>query len=150
MMLCSSSIQIRKIQKTKTCHDPKKIENSFVRQLLEVLLVCYIGILIKLKYSLVLFQSFLCMRIFQKITPDGDSFISEVYADPSYRSYEALRFVSGITTTFTPGVIQIRLTLIKCNISSFSMYSNSGLVHLFLSTSNLGGSENNTGIHGRL
>ncbi|KAL3358450.1 hypothetical protein AABB24_015529, partial [Solanum stoloniferum] len=30
-------------------------------------------------------------------------FKGEVYADPSYRSYEALRFVSGITTTFTPG-----------------------------------------------
>ncbi|KAM3217424.1 Thioredoxin-like protein AAED1, chloroplastic [Capsicum annuum] len=31
------------------------------------------------------------------------NFKGEVYADPSYRSYEALRFVSGITTTFTPG-----------------------------------------------
>ncbi|KAK4342966.1 hypothetical protein RND71_038782 [Anisodus tanguticus] len=30
-------------------------------------------------------------------------FKGEVYADPSYRSYEALRFVSGVTTTFTPG-----------------------------------------------
>ncbi|XP_059667721.1 thioredoxin-like protein AAED1, chloroplastic isoform X2 [Cornus florida] len=27
----------------------------------------------------------------------------EVYADPSYSSYEALRFVSGVSTTFTPG-----------------------------------------------
>ncbi|PON32464.1 Peroxiredoxin-like FAM213/AAED [Parasponia andersonii] len=26
----------------------------------------------------------------------------EVYADPSHSSYEALRFVSGVTTTFTP------------------------------------------------
>nr|GMD71948.1 thioredoxin-like protein AAED1, chloroplastic [Ipomoea batatas] len=31
-------------------------------------------------------------------------FISEVYADPSYASYKALRFVSGVLTTFTPGV----------------------------------------------
>ncbi|XP_059305713.1 thioredoxin-like protein AAED1, chloroplastic isoform X2 [Lycium ferocissimum] len=30
-------------------------------------------------------------------------FKGEVYADPSYRSYEALKFVSGVTTTFTPG-----------------------------------------------
>ncbi|CAA3032142.1 thioredoxin AAED1, chloroplastic [Olea europaea subsp. europaea] len=29
-----------------------------------------------------------------------------VYADPSYSSYEALRFVSGVSTTFTPGVGQ--------------------------------------------
>ncbi|KAM5559934.1 hypothetical protein ABKV19_021224 [Rosa sericea] len=29
-------------------------------------------------------------------------FRGEVYADPSHSSYEALRFVSGITTTFTP------------------------------------------------
>ncbi|GMN39067.1 hypothetical protein TIFTF001_008293 [Ficus carica] len=28
----------------------------------------------------------------------------EVYADPSHSSYEALRFVSGVTTTFTPKV----------------------------------------------
>ena len=31
-------------------------------------------------------------------------YISEVYADPSHSSYEALRFVSGVSTTFTPGV----------------------------------------------
>ena len=30
--------------------------------------------------------------------------IAEVYADPSYASYKALSFVSGVTTTFTPGV----------------------------------------------
>ncbi|KAL2481459.1 Thioredoxin-like protein AAED1 [Abeliophyllum distichum] len=30
-------------------------------------------------------------------------FKGEVYADPSYSSYEALRFVSGVSTTFTPG-----------------------------------------------
>lgn len=30
--------------------------------------------------------------------------VVEVYADPSYSSYEALRFVSGVSTTFTPGV----------------------------------------------
>lgn len=30
-------------------------------------------------------------------------YISEVYADPSHSSYEALRFVSGVSTTFTPG-----------------------------------------------
>lgn len=31
-------------------------------------------------------------------------FSSEVYADPSHSAYEALRFVSGFTTTLTPGV----------------------------------------------
>ncbi|CAI9783210.1 unnamed protein product [Fraxinus pennsylvanica] len=30
-------------------------------------------------------------------------FKGKVYADPSYSSYEALRFVSGVSTTFTPG-----------------------------------------------
>lgn len=30
-------------------------------------------------------------------------FKGEVYADPSYSSYKALRFVSGVSTTFTPG-----------------------------------------------
>nr|GMD67621.1 thioredoxin-like protein AAED1, chloroplastic [Ipomoea batatas] len=30
-------------------------------------------------------------------------FKGEVYADPSYASYKALRFVSGVLTTFTPG-----------------------------------------------
>ncbi|XP_057981959.1 thioredoxin-like protein AAED1, chloroplastic [Malania oleifera] len=30
-------------------------------------------------------------------------FQGEVYADPSHSSYEALRFVSGASTTFTPG-----------------------------------------------
>ncbi|KAD1462639.1 hypothetical protein E3N88_42791 [Mikania micrantha] len=30
-------------------------------------------------------------------------FVAEVYADPSYASYKALNFVSGVTTTFTPG-----------------------------------------------
>lgn len=30
-------------------------------------------------------------------------YVTEVYADPTYSSYEALRFVSGVTTTFTPG-----------------------------------------------
>ncbi|KAL0289379.1 UNVERIFIED_CONTAM: Thioredoxin-like protein AAED1, chloroplastic [Sesamum calycinum] len=30
-------------------------------------------------------------------------FKGEVYADPSYSSYEALKFVSGVSTTFTPG-----------------------------------------------
>ncbi|XP_071910461.1 thioredoxin-like protein AAED1, chloroplastic isoform X1 [Coffea arabica] len=30
-------------------------------------------------------------------------FRGEVYADPSHSSYEALRFVSGVSTTFTPG-----------------------------------------------
>ncbi|KAL2514410.1 Thioredoxin-like protein AAED1 [Forsythia ovata] len=30
-------------------------------------------------------------------------FKGEVYADPSYSSYEALRFVTGVSTTFTPG-----------------------------------------------
>lgn len=72
--------------------------------------------------------------------------ISEVYADPSYRSYEALRFVSGITTTFTPGVCKLD----QCSLSLTFMYSNSGLAHLFLFTSNIGRSENNTSIHGWL
>ncbi|PWA64377.1 thioredoxin superfamily protein [Artemisia annua] len=31
------------------------------------------------------------------------NFKGEVYADPSYASYKALSFVSGVTTTFTPG-----------------------------------------------
>ncbi|KAL0316271.1 UNVERIFIED_CONTAM: Thioredoxin-like protein AAED1, chloroplastic [Sesamum radiatum] len=30
-------------------------------------------------------------------------FKGEVYTDPSYSSYEALKFVSGVSTTFTPG-----------------------------------------------
>ncbi|KAF5770339.1 putative peroxiredoxin-like 2A/B/C, Thioredoxin-like superfamily [Helianthus annuus] len=30
-------------------------------------------------------------------------FKGEIYADPSYASYKALNFVSGVTTTFTPG-----------------------------------------------
>ncbi|KAK6152422.1 hypothetical protein DH2020_015057 [Rehmannia glutinosa] len=30
-------------------------------------------------------------------------FKGEVYADPSYSSYKALKFVSGVSTTFTPG-----------------------------------------------
>ncbi|KAJ0027325.1 hypothetical protein Pint_35548 [Pistacia integerrima] len=29
-------------------------------------------------------------------------FVSEIYADPSHSSYDALRFVSGVSTTFTP------------------------------------------------
>ena len=31
-------------------------------------------------------------------------FFSEVYADPNHSSYEALEFVSGVSTTFTPKV----------------------------------------------
>ncbi|KAK3016667.1 hypothetical protein RJ639_006762 [Escallonia herrerae] len=31
------------------------------------------------------------------------NFQGEVYADPKYSAYEALRFVSGVSTTFTPG-----------------------------------------------
>lgn len=31
-------------------------------------------------------------------------FVSEVYADPTHSSYEALRFVYGVSTTFTPKV----------------------------------------------
>lgn len=30
--------------------------------------------------------------------------VTEVYADPNHSSYEALRFVSGVLTTFTPKV----------------------------------------------
>lgn len=39
--------------------------------------------------------------------------ISEVYADPTHSSYEALRFVSGVTTTFTPRVRNISCSFIK-------------------------------------
>ncbi|GJW26794.1 thioredoxin-like protein AAED1, chloroplastic [Tanacetum coccineum] len=38
-------------------------------------------------------------RVFSEQT----NFKGEVYADPSYASYKALSFVSGVTTTFTPG-----------------------------------------------
>ncbi|EPS73122.1 hypothetical protein M569_01635, partial [Genlisea aurea] len=31
------------------------------------------------------------------------NFKGEVYADPSYSSYQAFKFVSGVSTTFTPG-----------------------------------------------
>ncbi|XP_076945068.1 thioredoxin-like protein AAED1, chloroplastic [Bidens hawaiensis] len=34
---------------------------------------------------------------------EESKFKGEVYADPSYASYKALNFVSGVTTTFTPG-----------------------------------------------
>jgi hypothetical protein len=30
--------------------------------------------------------------------------VLEIYADPAQASYEALRFVSGVLTTFTPKV----------------------------------------------
>ncbi|KAL7170025.1 hypothetical protein ACSBR2_034968 [Camellia fascicularis] len=33
----------------------------------------------------------------------ADTVLRKVYADPSYLSYKALRFVSGVSTTFTPG-----------------------------------------------
>ncbi|PIN03714.1 hypothetical protein CDL12_23753 [Handroanthus impetiginosus] len=40
-------------------------------------------------------------------------FKGEVYADPSHSSYDALKFVSGVSTTFTPGaglkIIQVYL-----------------------------------------
>ncbi|KAK4481039.1 hypothetical protein RD792_011908 [Penstemon davidsonii] len=38
-----------------------------------------------------------------KAFSEQTKFKGEVYADPSYSSYEALQFVSGVTTTFTPG-----------------------------------------------
>ncbi|KAH7842629.1 hypothetical protein Vadar_007523 [Vaccinium darrowii] len=38
-----------------------------------------------------------------KAFSEQTKFKGEVYADPSYSSYEALRFVSGVSTTFTPG-----------------------------------------------
>lgn len=38
-----------------------------------------------------------------KAFSEQTKFQGEVYADPSHSSYEALRFVSGVTTTFTPG-----------------------------------------------
>ncbi|KAL7611757.1 thioredoxin-like protein AAED1, chloroplastic [Lactuca sativa] len=34
---------------------------------------------------------------------EQSGFKGEVYADPSYASYKALSFVSGVSTTFTPG-----------------------------------------------
>ncbi|KAF8006094.1 hypothetical protein BT93_K0405 [Corymbia citriodora subsp. variegata] len=37
-----------------------------------------------------------------KAFSEQTKFQGEVYADPSHSSYEALRFVSGVTTTFTP------------------------------------------------
>ncbi|XVE61769.1 hypothetical protein DITRI_Ditri06bG0066400 [Diplodiscus trichospermus] len=37
-----------------------------------------------------------------KTFAEQTKFKGEVYADPSQSSYEALRFVSGVTTTFTP------------------------------------------------
>jgi len=30
--------------------------------------------------------------------------LAEIYADPTHSSYEALQFVSGVLTTFTPNV----------------------------------------------
>ncbi|XP_057801387.1 DNA topoisomerase 6 subunit A [Salvia miltiorrhiza] len=38
-----------------------------------------------------------------KVFSEQTKFKGEVYADPSHASYDALKFVSGITTTFTPG-----------------------------------------------
>lgn len=38
-----------------------------------------------------------------KAFSEQTKFQGEVYADPNQSSYEALRFVSGFTTTFTPG-----------------------------------------------
>lgn len=38
-----------------------------------------------------------------KAFSEQTKFKGEVYADPSYSSYKALRFLSGVLTTFTPG-----------------------------------------------
>ncbi|KAK2977614.1 hypothetical protein RJ640_007250, partial [Escallonia rubra] len=38
-----------------------------------------------------------------KAFSEQTNFQGEVYADPKYSAYEALRFVSGVSTTFTPG-----------------------------------------------
>ncbi|KAK4432417.1 Thioredoxin-like protein AAED1, chloroplastic [Sesamum alatum] len=38
-----------------------------------------------------------------KAFSEQTKFKGEVYADPSYSSYQALKFVSGVSTTFTPG-----------------------------------------------
>ncbi|KAL6998262.1 hypothetical protein U1Q18_008388 [Sarracenia purpurea var. burkii] len=38
-----------------------------------------------------------------KAFSEQTKFKGEVYADPSHSSYEALRFISGFSTTFTPG-----------------------------------------------
>ncbi|KAG6412039.1 hypothetical protein SASPL_124699 [Salvia splendens] len=37
-----------------------------------------------------------------KVFSEQTNFKGEVYADPSHASYDALNFVSGVTTTFTP------------------------------------------------
>ncbi|GLT89676.1 hypothetical protein SLE2022_076530 [Rubroshorea leprosula] len=37
-----------------------------------------------------------------RVFAEQTKFQGEVYADPSHSSYEALRFVSGVSTTFTP------------------------------------------------
>ncbi|KAJ4704817.1 thioredoxin-like protein AAED1, chloroplastic [Melia azedarach] len=43
-------------------------------------------------------------------------FKGEVYADPNHSSYEALRFVSGVTTTFTP---KAGLKIIQCYMEGY-------------------------------
>ncbi|XP_056170555.1 thioredoxin-like protein AAED1, chloroplastic isoform X2 [Syzygium oleosum] len=45
----------------------------------------------------------LVMPMPAKAFSEQTKFQGEVYADPSHSAYEALRFVSGFTTTFTPG-----------------------------------------------
>jgi hypothetical protein len=87
--------------------------------------------------------------------------VSEVYADPSHSSYEALRFVNGVSTTFTPKVsenpffinavmhiitsgldgvfVKIWNFVIACRNSQFSCFHDT-----------LGRSQDNTVIHGRL
>lgn len=87
--------------------------------------------------------------------------VSEVYADPSHSSYDALRFVSGVSTTFTPKVgenpvfinavmhiitsvldgvfVKIWHFVTACRNSQFICFHDT-----------LGRSQDNTVIHGRL
>lgn len=75
-------------------------------------------------------------------------FISEVYADPSYASYKALRFVSGVLTTFTPAVYnQLIFSGFSLFFSLLNLYASNFNIHIYVS---LGRSENHPIIHGRL
>lgn len=47
---------------------------------------------------------------------------SEVYADPNHSSYEALEFVSGVLTTFTPKVCKINRVLYQHNSAYYNRF----------------------------
>ncbi|BBH06049.1 Thioredoxin superfamily protein [Prunus dulcis] len=51
-----------------------------------------------------------------KAFAEQTKFKGEVYADPSHSSYEALRFVSGVLTTFTP---KVRLKIIELYMEGY-------------------------------